>query len=376
MESGVPLTEVFHHIGHAIVLHELNRKEDATSHLEKAHGLARSSKVPLAEFMCLLAQARFGLDKGDDRSGLASLKQGLSFGKEKRYVNTYYWQPAVMAELCKKALEAGFELKYVQALIQKRHLMPDPPPYDCELWPWPLRINTLGRFELIKNQEPVGFLHKAPRRALSLLKALISAGRKGVGEEQLVDALWPDADGDKANQAFDTTLHRLRQLLGNEKFIVLHEGHLELNPRFCMVDAYAFEHLLEQAEVTESIPLFQKAICLYHGRFMADDPGEPWAFSYRERLRSKFLRAIRKLGFHFEQNGQKEKAIEYYQKGLEVESLAEEFYQQLMICHQSEGRTAEALAVYNECCKVLESVLKVKPSAKTRSIYDAVRQNP
>ncbi len=375
VEAGNPQSEAYHHVGYALVLHELKREKEALNHLAESHALARSAKVPIAEFMCFLAEAQFAFDKGDEQSGLASLKKALSIGREKGYVNTYYWQPSVMANLCKKALEAGIEVDYVQNLIRKRNLMPDPPPYECEQWQWPLKINTLGRFELMKNQEPIAFPSKAPRRTLSLLKAVIASGGEGAGEEQLMDTLWPDADGDTAKQAFETALHRLRKLLGNEKFILLREGHVKLNPRNCMVDAHTFEQLLEQTEATGSIPLLKKAIDLYQGTFLADDPGEPWILSYRERLRSKFIRSIRKLGSYFEENGQKEMAIEYYERGLEVESLAEEFYQQLMTCFKSLGRKTEALATYNRCRSILESVLGIEPSHNTKAIYNTLRQD-
>ncbi len=373
-EAGMPQTEAVEHIGYAIVLHELRREEEAADHLVRGRNLAQSSKAPIAEFMCFLAEARFAFDRADDQAGLTSLRKALSMGRGKRYVNTYYWQPSVMANLCKKALEAGIEAEYVQSLIRKRRLMPDPPPYDCEHWPWPLKINMLGQFEIAKEGEPMQFLIRSPRKVLSLLKALIAFGRNGASEEQLTDVLWPEAQGDTAKQAFETTLHRLRQLLGNEKFILLREGHLNLNRRYCMVDAHAFEQLLEQAEASRSIPLMEKALALYQGTFLGDDPGEPWALSYRERLRSKFLRSVRKLGSYFQEREEMEKAIEYYQKGLEVDSLAEEFYRQLMICYQIEGRKAEALATYNRCRDMLQSVLGIEPSPATQTLHDTLKK--
>lgn len=372
VEAGNPQTEAFCHIGYALVLHELKREQKALNHLAKSRALARSAKVPIAEFMCSLAEAQFAFDKGNEPNGLTALKKALSLGQEKGYANTYYWRPSVMADLCKKALEAGIEIKYVQNLIRKRNLRPDPPPYECEQWPWARKVYTLGRFELVKDGVPVRFPVKAPGKVLSFLKVLIAFGRNGASQEAVMDALWPESDGDTARTALDTTLHRLRQLLGSEKFIQLREGHLNLNLRDCMVDAHAFEELLERGEANGSIPLIEKGIALYKGPFLGD-PAEPWATAYQERLRSKFIRAIEKLGMYFEKHGQKEKAIDYYQKGLEVDNLAEEFYQSLMACYKSEGRRAEALSVYDRCRKALLSVLGAEPSPRTKAIYESLR---
>jgi DNA-binding SARP family transcriptional activator len=156
--------------------------------------------------------------------------------------------------------------------------------------------------------------------------------------------------------------------------IRLRKGHLRLDDRFCWTDAHAFEYLIEKADAQEDMPSLQKAVRLYGGPFLGDDDSEPWAISYRERLRSKFLRAIGKLGRLYEQKGEREKAVELYQIGLEVDGLAEQFYQRLMLCHYASGRKAEALAVYARCSETLTKILGIEPSPQTRTIYEALRR--
>jgi DNA-binding SARP family transcriptional activator len=92
-------------------------------------------------------------------------------------------------------------------------------------------------------------------------------------------------------------------------------------------------------------------------------------------LRSKFLRVILKLGSHRELNLQWEKAAEVFQKGLEVDGLAEEFYQHLMLCYQQLDRRAEAVAVYNRCQEVLISSIGIPPSQKTEDLYQSIIKN-
>lgn len=94
-----------------------------------------------------------------------------------------------------------------------------------------------------------------------------------------------------------------------------------------------------------------------------------------ERLRSIFLRSVRKLGLHWQQLGQWEKTLECYQKGLEIDKLAEEFYQGLMTSYQKLGRRGEALSVYNRCKKALSKALGVDPSPKTEAIYKSLTMN-
>jgi len=97
--------------------------------------------------------------------------------------------------------------------------------------------------------------------------------------------------------------------------------------------------------------------------------------SMSERLRSMFLRSVRRLALYWQQLGQLEKTLECYQKGLEVDRLAEEFYQGLMTCYQQLGRRAEALSVYNRCKKTISAVFGIEPSAKTEAIYRSLITN-
>ena len=214
---------------------------------------------------------------------------------------------------------------------------------------------------------------------------MIALGGKDIREERLADLLWSEADGDHAYGTFRTTLSRLRQLIGNEKAIDYHEAKATIDPRYCWVDAWAFERIFEQIEAEykrngegeiwgrgedEKVrQLIEKAINLYKGHFLADETEEFWTTSYRERLRNKYLLLIIKLGDSLKNSEQWEKAVECYQRALEVDSLAEEFYQNLMICYRQLGQNAKAIEVYKRCRKMLSAILEIEPSPKTEAIY-------
>ena len=381
-DVGAPFSLVLCHLTKAHVMHELGKDQEAREQLAHTFQIARDIRGPIFEFYALLAQALFALDQGKEVSALISLRKALTLGKRGGYFNTFIDQPFAMARLCTKALEAGIEVVYVQELVQKLNIIPEKPPLHLENWPWPLKIFTLGRFELLKDGQSIRFSRKTQQKPLAMLKVLIALGGKEVREDQITDALWPEADGDMAHQSFETTLHRLRHLLGQEKAIQLKEGRLTLDERFCWVDVWAFEHLLGEAEVRwkkgqmdRGIQLIEKAIALYHGAFLAREMEEPWTMSTSERLRTKFLQMVGKLGDYRQQAGQWDKALECYQKGLEVDDLAEEFCQGLMTCYQRLDRKAEALTFYHRYQKRLSTVLGLEPSAKTLAIYKTLSGN-
>jgi len=183
-----------------------------------------------------------------------------------------------------------------------------------------------------------------------------------------------------AHQSFATNLRRLRQLLGEERALVLREGRLTLSDRHCWVDVWALERRIGLAERVgkeggrgdggaDHVRLLQQAVDLYRGAFLADETKLPWTLSLRERLRSKFLRAVVALGRHRESAGEWEKAVDCCLRGLEVDNLAEEFYRRLMICYGKLGRDAEAHAAYRRCKGVLFDLMGVPPSPETETLF-------
>lgn len=112
-------------------------------------------------------------------------------------------------------------------------------------------------------------------------------------------------------------------------------------------------------------------IALYKGLFLPSDTDAAWTVSRREMLKNRMLGAIATAGRHEEKAGRWEGAAGYYLRGLEVDALAESFYQRLLVCYGKLGRLADAAQVYNRCCMQLQRRLGVKPSAETKSLYTA-----
>jgi hypothetical protein len=100
-----------------------------------------------------------------------------------------------MARICAQALKEEIEVEYVRGLIRKRHLKPVGELYDLEAWPWPVRIYTMGRFEVVVNDKPLRSDVRGRQKQLTLLKVIVAMGGRKVHVEQICDALWPDADG-------------------------------------------------------------------------------------------------------------------------------------------------------------------------------------
>jgi two-component SAPR family response regulator len=383
-EAGNPWPEALAHLQRAFVLQRKGEPDEASRHLEYAGQLGKASGMEFVRFACNLSAAWFSLCEGDEASALPPLREGLRTGREKGYVDIYLWCPGLLERIAAEALDKGIEPDYVRELIRKNALLPDDTIQHFERWPWPVRIHTLGKFELIRGEKPLPPSHKVQQKPLQMLKALVAMGGRNVSEEQMTDVLWPEADGDLAHQSFTTTLSRLRHLLGKEKAVVLREGRLALDTRYCWVDVFAFESLLAQVDAApvegatrpdgeRAQRVAEQALSLYKGPFLAGEVSSPRIMTARERLRSKFLRAVGFLGRSLERDGQWTEAIACYRRGLEVDDLAEGFYQRLMLCHGRLGQIAEAVGVYDRCRKTLTAVLGILPSPETETIRRSLR---
>jgi two-component SAPR family response regulator len=191
----------------------------------------------------------------------------------------------------------------------------------------------------------------------------------------LTESLWPDAEGDAAYHAFENTLYRLRRLLGSADVVNLSGGKLSLDPRRCWVDVWALERRLDKACGAGSQPELDTVMNLYRGHFLGQEGQEPWALPARERLRDKFLRHVQGAAQSYEQARGWKAAAAIYQRGIELDNLAEPLYRGLMLCHREMGDHPEALRVYRRCRELLSVVLGVQPTAETQEIYQSLKQS-
>lgn len=357
----------------------------ARAQLEPAFDYAQRARSRGVEFAGRVTLAFAMFEAGRDALGLEALRTALPIGRELGYMTWYpFWSKATTARLCARALDAGVEVDYVQRLIAKRALLPDE--HAGERWPRPLRLHTLGAFELTRDREPVRSSGRAQQRVLELLQAIIALGGRSVSIDTLAGALWPDTEGDAAQGTFDVTVHRLRKLLGCDGALQVRERKVGLNPAQCWIDVWEFERLADEVERLASgaadapdAPrldgLTRRLLDLYAGHFLASEGEAAWLLPKRAALRRRFARCVALLGARLEQSGQRDTACTLYHKALELDPVAEDTYRRLMQCLVAQRRVPEALVIYSHCRNMLSALLNVAPSAATQAIVASLRRS-
>lgn len=184
--------------------------------------------------------------------------------------------------------------------------------------------------------------------------------------EQIAEALWPDKDFVRAQQAFHTARHRLHDFAGEEVILVMKRGHYLLNPNLpTWFDVAEFESLCIRAESVRNpllcMKMLQSAVDLYRGDFLEKNYKD-WSAPIRTRLCRKYIGAMLKLGQLCEKENSAQ-AIVCYDKILQTDPLNEDAYFHLIALHIARGDRIAAQRAWLLCWESFKQDLGTGPSS-------------
>ncbi len=351
---------------HAIALAGSGQRQALSAQLASIRDLARGTCFRQFDYGASLIEAWDELKHGDRVRGLALLADALQsprFGEEP--FAHILRGTSIFRELMSEACEAGIAVERVTTLIGRFRLAA--PVLASDRWPWPVKVRTLGSFQVDVDGAPLQFVGKTPKKPLALLKALMCLGTHSVPAATLIDALWPGEEGDAARKSLDVTIARLRKLLGRSDAVLVSDESVGLNRALCWVDATSF------AEAPDAGPAREATLAKYTGTFLPGDLDVAWTLKRREQLRSRFVRLVEAAAIAAEGESDWAAAIAWYRRGLDADELAEAFHQGLMRCHLAAGRYAEGMAVYRRLRQTLSVLLGIGPSEQSQALARALQ---
>jgi LuxR family maltose regulon positive regulatory protein len=324
-ETGFIPIEALTYIFSAFISLEAGHPLEARKHIAACQALPIVSSM-IIEYSRLIAEAALSFYEGVPDM-LDILREAFALGRREGYITPYsWWQPALMARLCKAALDAGIEVEYTRGLIRTHNLVPDGEcTEDLGEWPWPCRVRTFGGFGL--TIDDALFSLEGRKKPMDLLKVLISLGGDEVRQETIEDELWPEAEGDMARISFKTNLSRLRKVIG-EKTVEVKDGKVSLNPQCVWLDLWALESLADKVSKLyqkrnqskspdEPERLAHLLFDIYRGDFLATDNG-PWLNAPREKFRTKFTKMFERLAEMLTEAAGQEKTAFLYERAIEM----------------------------------------------------------
>lgn len=343
-----PLARCRH--GLALALVAVNQIPEALSLLEQARIPWGSSRFQQLLYDTDLSEAWIWLRLNNEAKAIYLLTRALTQGQKQGWGLPLWSFSQWLEPLLRFALEQNIAVDHVQHLIRQADFKPTST-FQLPLhWPLPIHIYTLGHFEVRHDGQILLESPLAKSRPLEMLKILIAWGGRDIADTRLMDVLWAEASGDAAVNAFNTTLHRLRKILGVDQAIVLKDHLLSLNAQSIWLDVWSLEDTLKliQQQLEDPTPNYKKikhlwatADQLYQGDFLSKSIRQPWTLTITERLHKRMLSITLAVGNYCEQLGQWQQAIKIYHKGLYLEPKHEAFNQRLLWCYQYNACLAE-----------------------------------
>ena len=239
-----------------------------------------------------------------------------------------------------------------------------------------VRIRVLGPMQL----EAGGAVLEGDwlaHRPGQVLKYLVAARGRSVTADELLSALWSQADAVPAATNVRQAVHALRDRMepGRERqaasrYVVGRRGGgYELAGGMVVVDADVFTAAAEaglgalrDGDPGRAEAALSRAAALYRGDFLADEPDAEWAMAERARLRTLAGRVLRALAGIRVRSGELDAASELLQRLAELEPLDVEAQRQLLTLLLRRGRRSEAARRYEVVARRFRRAFGEEPS--------------
>jgi len=363
---------------YAEILIAVEKFYEAEIQLENARIESQSINCNLYLYRCFILETELALKQ--DLPNRAKEKIVHAFDLAKDYGFIYYpgWDSEKMVGFFQFALQHRIEVEHVIDQIKISGLESRMDLIEFDNWPWSIKIYTLGTFKVIHDGRVLNSSTKAIGKPFLLLKAIISSGIWRVGQDAISTLLWSDSEGDEAQQALYTTVHRLRKILGSNKSIVFKDGYVGLNPDYVWVDIAAVQHFLgkiswclNQAHDDRAL-LFNidEMLRLYKGHYLESESQDASNYRFQKNIKQKVLMAIKLSLSRFIENASWHEALMIADRAILLDELDEDLYRIKIDILINMGKKAHAIQAYQDCRKTLSSLLGVMPSEETTAMIN------
>ena len=223
----------------------------------------------------------------------------------------------------------------------------------------------LGNFEIHLD----GALINIPaRKTQSLLAFLAINGDNHHRREKLAGMLWPENDETAARSKLRYALWQLRNAVGDQYFTA-DKISIAMKPGSTWwVDVIELE---SQPYDSLSLEKMEDLASLYQGELL---PGfyDDWVFLERDKLRATYDRRISYLIDRLLREKRWQEVLDWAEKWISHGQTPEPAFQALMIAHAYLGDRVGVSNAYSRLEKKLGEDLDVRPSEKSRQVYENI----
>jgi ATP/maltotriose-dependent transcriptional regulator MalT/DNA-binding SARP family transcriptional activator len=253
--------------------------------------------------------------------------------------------------------------------------------------PVSLRILLLGRFDTLSNGKPIADAAWKTQKVKTLLKFLLLHRHRSASHDEIIEALWPDADPRAGEVSLKGAVKMLRHTLepmleGIRSSFIVRSGsgfRFEAAGR-CWIDVDEYDRLVGETRgheaagrLSEAVTALEQAAVLYRGDLLEEDRYADWPAAERERRREIQITILETLADLHARRRDYRRALDIIQRVLALDRLREPAYRNLMRYALARGDRQAAIRAYLTCEQSLREELGVGPQPETVALYDQAR---
>ena len=200
--------------------------------------LAKAARNPTFSFIAFCAGAEIAMAQNDEEALAKQVERILQVKHLGGFHSGCGWRTPMMRELLAFALRKNIWPEVARQWIREKRITPPiPPALAVQGWPMPVRIKAMAGLQVQLDHTDDTVAGGKGAQKLRELLAVLVAERDGASQCDLVDWLWPNAEGDKAAASLKVAIHRLRQWLGADA-VRVQDSMVALNPAVVACDAW------------------------------------------------------------------------------------------------------------------------------------------
>jgi DNA-binding SARP family transcriptional activator len=233
----------------------------------------------------------------------------------------------------------------------------------------PVRIQVLGKFQVLVAGKPVPLTAWRSRQARSLLKILVARRGSPVARPELSGLLWPDDDAERTGHRLSVLLSIVRTALDPARLwptdhhiradvagISLDIEHVGIDVEDLMRDAQHASELARSGQTERAREILAEVDTAYTGDAYSDEPYEDWAQGLREEARAVWLRALRSLADLSRRAGDFDQAVTSLVRLLAADAYDEPAHRSLVAVLVLAGRHGEARRAFDRWTQAMRSI--------------------
>lgn len=360
-----------------------------TNAFKNAGRLAKHLNISYWKMVVDYYWGEYYFNKGDIKSADKYFKKSLEIARRENYdhflIRVVHENLKIFEFCLQNEIEKDFIidiLKKIDSEDIKNLLMKT----ELPLSHYDLEVHLLGNIEIYNSQGEMVIPRWKGRKARSLFIYLLMNRNKKVTRDQLLDNFWPKLGLNEAIRSLHANFTYIRQTLSSllnlpattKELILSSRACYQLNPRiYIKCDVQEFDVYLKKAVSLEkinrakSIEFYEKTLSLYRGDFCRE-VYDSWCEDMKLYFREQALKIAKKLGELYYQEQNYEKALNFYKKAIEIDSIDEKGYLGAMQCFGYLRDKRAIYILYKKYKETLRKEMNMSPASEVIRTYQKI----